>query len=253
MQGGPNFGFLRLENNSLLFNLDDCQLVFFVPENFFDDTTKNPVAEINGEYVSMIGLCNYAIFDKNGKKKKFDLFDYPTMMLCKPNEIEKVKDYVVDDGIEASDYRLLKFNKGDEVVSQIRTPQIVNNTELLFKILLLSAKIPKGIKYSEGWKEFAKSMILNGKNFKISAQLFGMLWLTVCRDPNNLARSYRFTDCNDEYGYKAMSIKMTPKYDSPYTAITSENFDEGLMSAILMSDKEDRDIPYTPLEKVLMN
>ena len=243
----PNF--LKLENNSLLFNLDDWQFVYYVPEEFFDETTKNPIAEINGEYVSMIGLCNYAIFDKQGKRKMFNLFQYPTMMLCKPNEIEKVKDLVVDDGIEPGDYRLLKFNKGDEVVSQIRTPQLVNNAELVFKLMLISAKVPKGIRYSDGWKIFAESMKLNGKNFKLSAQLFGMIWMTVCRDPKDISKPFRYTEMKDDYGFKPISIKLTPKYVSPYTALTSENFDEGLMSAILMKDKED--IPYSPLEKVL--
>lgn len=243
----PNY--LKLENNSLLFNLDDCQFVYYVPEDFFDETTKNPIAEINGEYVSMIGLCNCAIFDKHGKRKGFGLFDYPTMMLCKPNEIEKVKDLVVDDGIEPGDYRLLKFNKGDEVVSQIRTPQLVNNAELLFKLMLISAKVPKGIKYSTGWKEFSKSMLLNGKNYKLSAQLFGMIWMTVCRNPKDISQPFRFTDMKNDFGYKPISIKLTPKYISPYVSLTSENFDEGLMSAILMRDKEE--LPYSPLEKVV--
>ena len=244
----PNF--LKLEGSSLVFNLDDCQFVYFVPEEYFDETTKNPIAEINGEYVSMIGLCNYAIYDKNGKRKMFNLFEYPTMMLCKPNEIEKVKDYTIDDSIEPGDYRLLKFNKGDEVVSQTRTPQLVNNAELLFKLMLISSKVPKGIRYSTGWKEFRESMRLNGKNFKLSAQLFGMIWMTVCRDPKDISKPFRYTDMKDDYGYKAVSIKLVPKYISPYTAITSENFDEGLMSAILMNDKDE--IAYSPLEKVLM-
>ena len=185
-----------------------------------------------------------------GKKKMFNLFEYPTMMLCKPSEIEKVKDYTIYPSIEPGDYRLLKFNKGDEVVSQIRTPQLVNNAELLFKLMLISAKIPKGIRYSTGWKEFSESMRLNGKNYKLSAQLFGMIWMTVCRDPNDISKPYRYTDIKDDFGYKPISIKLTPKYISPYVSITSENFDEGLMSAILMNDK--KDIPYSPLEKILM-
>jgi hypothetical protein len=49
--------------------------------------------------------------------------------------------------------------------------------------------------------------------------------------------------------YKPIDIKMVPKFISPYTAITSENWDEALRAAILMKDKEDA--PESPLEKVV--
>ena len=42
---------------------------------------------------------------------------------------------------------------------------------------------------------------------------------------------------------------MVPKYISPYTAITSENWDESVRAAVLMKDKEDA--PVSPLEKVV--
>ena len=62
----PNF--LKLEGDSLVFALDNKEFVFYVPENFFNDKTKRPIAEVIGEDVSMIGLCNYAIIDSNGNQ-----------------------------------------------------------------------------------------------------------------------------------------------------------------------------------------
>jgi hypothetical protein len=43
---------------------------------------------------------------------------------------------------------------------------------------------------------------------------------------------------------------MAPKYVSPYVAITSQNWDEAVRSAILMSDDVEK-TPVSPLEKVV--
>jgi hypothetical protein len=87
----PNF--LKQDGESLVFNLDNKEFVFYVPENFFNDKTKRPIAEIIGEDVSMIGLCNWAIIDSNGKVGNINNFCFPTMMLCSPYEVEKVKNF----------------------------------------------------------------------------------------------------------------------------------------------------------------
>ena len=50
--------------------------------------------------------------------------------------------------------------------------------------------------------------------------------------------------------YTPINIKMVPKYISPYTAITSENWDEAVRAAVLMKDKVDS-TPVSPLEKII--
>ena len=59
--------FLSLEGNSLVFNQDNATFVFYVPMNYFNNTSKVSIAQISGQYVSMVGLCNWAIIDSNGK------------------------------------------------------------------------------------------------------------------------------------------------------------------------------------------
>ena len=54
--------FLKLDGQSFLFKNDGI-FRFYVPEKYF--TTK--LAEFLGEYVSIFGILNYAIFDKNDK------------------------------------------------------------------------------------------------------------------------------------------------------------------------------------------
>ena len=95
-------------------------------------------------------------------------------------------------------------------------------------------------------------MALNGDSFGLNAQLFGILWASLCRDPKDISRPFRYTDMNNMHNYKPISIKLLPKFGSPYQSLISENFDEGVTAAILKKDIEERDIPYSPLEKIIM-
>ena len=244
--------FLKIEGEAALFNIEDSELIFFVPEDFFNEDSKSSIAVIDGEYVSTIGFFSYAIVDKNGKRSRSKLFNFPTMFLCKPYDIEKVKNYQVDSDKEPDDYRLLKFRKDDEVISQLDVPQLLDNAELLFAAVVLSAKIPNTVSYEDGWKIFDETMELNGNDFLLNDQMFGMLWRVLCRDPEDPSQEFRFSKLVEKnpYAYKPMTIKLAPNFLSPYTAMVSEYFDESMRSAVLMKDK--KDLPFSPLEKIVM-
>lgn len=244
--------FLKLENNSLLFNLDDSEFIFYLSEEWFNDDTKNPPAQVDGEYVTFIGLCSWAIVDKNGKVSKPKLFRFPTMVMSKPYTIEKVKGLTLFEGDEPSNYRLLRFRKGDQVISQTMVPRLMNNVELFYKMAVISSKLPKLINYEDGWQLFAENMELNDKPYGLSTQLFGILWSALCRDPKDVSKPFRFTNMDNMYAYKMISIKLIPKFISPYTSLVSEGWDDSLMSAIMMSDQDEDKIQTTPLEKIVM-
>ena len=165
--------FLSKEGDSLIFNQEDSTFVFYVPMNYFSNTTKVPIAVIEGQYVSSIGLFNWAIIDKNGKSSELRPFIFPTMFMCKPREMEKVKNLSLDN-TEPSDYMLLKFKKGDEVVSHTKVPQLIDNVEIFFKMAIITAKIPSTIPYNDLWKLFFESARLNGFSFNLNIQLFNI-------------------------------------------------------------------------------
>ena len=247
--------FLDLVGGSLVFNQENKEFIFYVPDNFFDTTTKNPIAQVEGESVTMIGLCNWAIVDLDtnlkteGKPVELHTFNFPTMFRCKPYLIEKINGLKLDADHEPKDYRILRFRKGDEVVCETRVPQIIDNVELFYKLAVITARIPTTVAYDKFWEIFPESARLNGFSYGLNAQLFGIVTAGLCRDPKNIERPFRMTDMKDMHAYKPISIKLIPNYISPYTSIISENWDESLRSAILMKDKED--IPYSPLEKVV--
>lgn len=240
--------FLKKEGNSLVYNQDNSTFVFYVPVNYFNNTSKVNIAVISGEYVSFIGVCNWAIVDDKGKRSEVRPFTFPTMFLCKPYEIEKVKNLKLDN-TEESDYVLLKFKKGDEVVTSTKVPQLIDNVEIFFKMAIITAKIPTSIPYDKLWELYFESAKLNGFSYNMNIQLFGILIASISRDKNDITRPFCATNMKNMNDYMPIDIKLVPKYISPYTAITSENWDESVRAAILMKDKEDA--PLSPLEKIV--
>ena len=269
--------FLTQEGDSLIFNMDDSEFVFYVPEIFFNDTTKMPIAEISGSYVTTIGILLYSIIDSKGKISGYHQFTFPTMFMCKPSRIEKVKNLKInlfdnknadanidsdsvdfdpeeleEGNVTGTDYRILHFKKGDEVVSQMRVPQLIDNVELFFKLTMITAKIPNSIPYDKIWELFLENMELNGNSYGAHAQFLGLLSAGIARNPKNITEPFRYTSMNDMTAYTPVSVKKLANFTSPFTNISSEGMDEGIMSAVLMHDKPENEIPYSPLEKVLM-
>jgi hypothetical protein len=234
--------FLKRDGEALIFNTDG-ELIFYVPEYYFE--SKN--ASIVGEYVNILGVLDYAIFDSNGKSSRLKPFRFPTVFLCKPSDIMKMKDIKLTKYTESQDYRFLKFHKGDEVVTSVKVPQDVDNVELLMQ-LFTSGHIPTTISYDIMYEYFIESMRLNGGNFGMTSQQFGFLVSEICRDPKDLSKPFRLSKSKDMYGYKCINIRQVPKFVSPYTAITSENWDEAVVSAVL-NDKT----AEVPQEKIIMN
>jgi hypothetical protein len=240
--------FLTREGNALLFNEENSTFIFFVPKNFFNNSVKVPIAEVYGSYVTTIGLLNWGIMDSTGKIGKIKAFNFPTMFMCKPYEIEEVKGYSIND-TEPSDYVLLKFKKGDEVVSSVRVPQLIDNVEIFFKMATMTAKIPNTIPYYKIWELFTESARLNGFDYGLNIQLICLLISYLCRDPKDVYKRFAETDMSDMTDYKMIDIRQVPKFLSPYQALVSENWDEAVQSAILMKDKEDT--MESPLEKIV--
>lgn len=243
--------FIKFENDSLLYNgPKDSEMIYYVPEDFFNSTSKTSIAEIVGQYVSMIGMCNWAMIDNKGKIIKSGPIEFPTMMLCKPYKIDREKNYKVGN-TKPDDYRLLRFAVGDEVLSQVSVPKLVDNVELMFKMMVINAKIPKTIPYDDLWKILLENGKLNDFSYGVNYQMLGILLGDLAYSDKNPDKLYRHTDMKDPYGYELMSIKAKPKRLSPYTALTSENWDEGIRASVLLSELPEDQIPYSPIEKVI--
>lgn len=235
--------FLKRDGESLLFNNDEGELVFFVPEIYF--TRKD--AEILGEYVELFGILDYAIADKDGKYGKLKAFKFPTVFMTRPSEIEKVKDLKLTQTTEPCDYRLLKYRKNDIVVVSVKVPQDVDNMEWLYRIFVINSRLPTTVRYDEMQDYFIENARLNGTKYDLSLQLFGILISKIARCKKDISKPFRLGEIKDMTDYVTMSVADIPKYMSPYAAVVSQNWDEAVMASIL-STKEDE----SPLSQVMM-
>ena len=95
-------------------------------------------------------------------------------------------------------------------------------------------------------------MDINGDSYSAHAQFLGLLSAGIARNPKNIAEPFRYTRMDKMTGYTPVSVKLLSNFTSPFTNISSEGFDQGIMSAALMKDMPENEIPHSPLEKVLM-
>lgn len=236
-------GFFKEDSNGKVTYTGTGEVIYYIPENYFD--TKKAI--VVGEIIETIGIFTYELRDNNGKKVKQELFSCPTMISCKPSSITKEAELLLPGSKEAKAFRLLHFKNGDELICNTNVPKSVDNVEK-FVDLLIRAKLPDTIPYDMIHEYIIENANLNGFNYKVSGQLFGILISELYRDPKDLSKPFRLSDMTDMTGYQAISILKIPKYTSPYTAITSENADEAIAAAITTKGKTD-----SPLEKVMMN
>ncbi len=226
--------FLKRDDESLLFNNNEGELVFFIPEVYF--TRKDAI--LLGEYVQLFGVLDYAIKDGNGKFGKLRPLKFPTVFMTRPSEIEKVKALKLTKTTEPADYRLLKYRKNDIVVDSVRVPQDVDNMEWLFRIFVINSRLPTTVRYDEMHEYFIENAALNGTKYKLSLQLFGILVSKIARDKKDPAKVFRLTDIKDMTDYAVMSCADMPKYMSPYASIVSQNWDDAVIASILSDKKE---------------
>lgn len=243
-------GFLKYKDGTAYYN-GDGELIYYIPEEYFTDT-KNPIAMVVGQFISTFGIFDWALVSANGKISESKPFRYPTIIMCKPSYTEKQKGVSLN-GTRHRDYRVLHFKNGDEAISNVNTPEIIDNVLAMLKMSIVNGnKLPSTIPYDKLHEYFPENMALNGSSYNLNMQLFGIMVSESCRDPKDLTKPFRLSKSKDMIGYAQVSIKQLPNYANPYVSLTSENFDESLMASILLSDAPEEDLPTTPLEKVFM-
>ena len=233
--------FLTRDGDSLLFN-EEGSFVFYVPEEYF---TRGD-ALIKGEYINLLGILDYTIFNPDGSNIGLKRFNFPTVFLCKPSRIEKVKNLLLKKAVEKQDYRLLIFEKGDAVVVSVKVPQNISYVEDFYRIFI-TGNLPVTIPYGTLQNYFVDSMELNGSSYGITLQMFGIVVGEMCRAKGDPSKPFRLTKFTDPLEYRAIDLKDLPKYISPASSIGSENWDLGVIGSIINPHETN-----SPMEKLLM-
>lgn len=243
--------FTKRMGDALLFD-QDGRLEYYIPDDYFEGKS----ATIEGSYVRLMGSFNYRIYDKNDNPGKLMAFNFVTMFVCRPGKIDTKKKLKLDTDYEPEEYRILTFYKGDQLITRVHTEQNIDNVSELYRLHLMTGNVPNTIPYNELYLFPYDCMELNGGKYNVHSQAMGLLYSKICRDPNDVNVPFRLSKAIDEsmINYKPISIKRAAKLISPFTAITSENIDEAIMSAVIMSDNEESGKSKhknSPLERIL--
>jgi len=245
--------FAKRDEDALLFN-QDGRLEYYIPEDYFG-TSKSSSATVEGSYVKLMGSFNYRIYDEDGKAGKLMTFNFPTMFLCKPGKIDKIKNMKLDPDLDEDDYRVFTFTKGDQLITRIHVEQNVDNVAEIFRLHIQTGRIPNSIPYDTLYQYPFECMALNSGTYKVHSQAMGLLYSKICRDPDDISNPFRLSKAYKDKmtGYKVISIKEAAKYISPFVSLTSENLDESIISAVLLSDAEKNGAKHkeSPLERVI--
>lgn len=237
----PNF--LKIKDRSFVF-ANDGIFKFYIPEKYF--TTK--LADIQGEYVNLFGICTYALFDKNDKSiGKLHNFNYPVSFLTKPDDIEIAKDIILTKNTEKQDYRILKYYKDGVIVVNYEISEDASNLDTFYRALQYG-NIPNTVPYDELQEYFLKNIQLTGNGYNVSLQLIGVVFSELCRSMKNAEDPFRLSKSDDMSAYRMVNIRDIPQNVSPFTSLTSERWDDAVINSIITrSNKE------SPLEKIMMD
>lgn len=231
-------------SNAIQFDLDDKEMIFFIPSIFFD----RKYAEIVDGKVSILGAFSYVLRDiKTGKDSELYNFNYPTVFDTAPSTKVNMRNYNLDGKLVKDDYTLLKYRKGDTVILSTKLSESIENAEIFYK-MFTSGKIPTTIPYDELQEYFQENISLNGKDYNLNMQLFGLIIGESACLPNDETKLFRHSKMEDFNNYRIKNIKMSPKFISPYSSYTSEVYDEAIINASLISNKSGT----SPMEKLFM-
>ena len=234
--------FIKVKNQSFVFANDGC-FKFYVPEKFFD--TK--LAETNGEYISLFGILTYALFDKNDKPiGSLRTFKFPSTFITKPDDIEIIRGVKLIKNSKEQDYRVLKYYKDGMIVVNYEIVQDAVNLDKFYKALQYG-NIPNTIDYYELQNYFIRNIQLTGNSYSVSLQLIGVVISELSRSLKDSSVPYRLSGSNDHTAYQMINIREVPQDVSPFTALTSERWDDAVISSITTTNTKE-----SPLERIMM-
>ena len=235
--------FVKVVKDSVLYDGDGF-FNLYVPDKHFD----LKIARYMGEYIELLGVVDYAIEDKNGKLGKLHRFYIPTMFTCKPHDVVKLTSIRLTKNTKPQDYRVLKFTKGDPIIVSTKVPRGVSNMEALVNLFIITGNINPNIPYDQLQNIMIDNAKANGASYDMTMQIWGIVISEICRDPSDHTKSFRTSGIKDMNGYESISVKTISQMDSPFSALSSENFDDSIVRAML-SENESK----SPLEGLLTN
>lgn len=235
--------FCSVKGESILFN-QDGEFRFYIPEKMFE--TK--LCEIEGEIVKIFGLIGYAIFDNKDKvTKTYTQFNFPSSFYSKPDEMVIEKELKLTKNSNVKDYRILKYHKGSPIILNYMISEDNENLNAFYKALTYG-NIPNEIPYDKLQNYFLDNIKLTGSDYDVGLQVIGLVISSMCRSQDKIEIPFRLSGETNMNKYNMVNIREIPRMNSPYTAFTSEVWDDAVINAVTVKANK-----ASPMEKIMMD
>lgn len=221
----------------------------YIPEYYFNTN----IARMVGDHFAVLGIFNIRTFkDVDGKQPlQLRTVNLPVHIVTYPTGgYEKKKLDLVGKGEEM--YYVLKYYNTD-IFCQTAIPQSVVVFKDFLKILT-AGKLPKSFSYDDIITLWDRNFELNGIKFDIPDVIKELVISEIYRDPAK--PEYRFgylvgkNPSISRYDYTTANTKEITKYNSSFAAITFENMDESIVSAVTTTRTERKE-QTSPMEQLL--
>lgn len=219
----------ELKDGSVVFTCAKAEIEF--PESFID----HKIAEIVGKDVKILGLIEIKIYDteedveNNHSRNVF--FKHIGMIVTCPSSISDVRHKGVDDK-----FINLTFKEGDAFIKNKNITQDSKVASIILD-LMTSGYFPNVIPYDEIAQYWADASAYNGVGLSAMSQSsIELIVSELCRDPKNLAKSFRHKIAEDPHTdrmkWKMINIKLLPRYSSVFSSITSGDARNNIISIV---------------------
>lgn len=222
----------------------------YIPDKLF----KKGLNEYMGDEVSIMGIFNFRLGDKDGNidpKSRLYTFNFPSMMMTKPSSVEK-KETEILPGTGVKKYHVLKYYAEDYVMVSRQVIQGIDNVEK-FVNLLLEAALPTSFKYEDILRIFLKNLEINKETAGVSATSFSMIVAESSRYKKDLSIPFRKLIGKgkaNQYDYILANARTVCANNSTFSGMTFEDIDSMTVSAV-NKKRYNRTENESPVEQII--
>lgn len=238
--------FFSSDGNFIYLEKPYCE--FYIPLSYFKDTAG--FATDNGDILSVLGIFDIYFFDNGNITDKkvmnlpswIDLFVYSSEngVVSLPGREEGVK------------CRIVKYFKGDKIMSN-RIVEDSENAETFLRFIT-QGKLPQSIPYDKSIQVWRKNQEVNSVNLGVPSVIEELILSVSYRDKDDFTKKFATVIGNNPnvspYDYKMASIRQICQYASAFTALTFEDMDSMITTA-LNRTREKTPEATSPIEDII--
>lgn len=218
----------------------------YIPLSYFE----NNIASNKGSQIETFGMVFIRNFDKDGNPNELKLLNVPTSIFL--NIYSMKNDDAITFKNKPLDVLTLQYMKDSYVLHQT----LPKGKEIAGAFLdaMLSAKLPKILKYDQILDVWWRNLQIADISYKVPSKIYEMIIASVYRNKNNpkqrYGQIYAKSEKSDGYDYETSSVREVVKNLSTFSGMVYEDI-SAMISNGLNNSVNGVEEPESPLEKII--